>query len=419
MISHILRETKFLFSHQNIIILLLCSFFLCSFSVVTGINEVSKQRDTIERLKQADSIDRAGVHKKYDDPGYLAYYGFHLTYSEPSNLVFAALGERDVYPWKHRIRMLALEGQIYESDTQNAELAQIGKIDFAFVISALSPLIIILIFHDLFASERANGRYDFLVTTAASASTLWMARALVRFIAVSLCLLLPFWIGAMLSGALIKDVLWLTLLSILYFIFWTVISLYIGKKAQSAPKVASKLIGLWVLTAIVIPTLGDYAVKGTVDSPQGGEILMTQREAVNDAWDIPVDTTMSAFFKLYPEYQNHMPGEGFNWSWYYAFQHMGDEAAAPLSTEFREASKQKYTLAGKVALLSPPMLIHRAFTAKAESDAPAAYEYEQSIRQYHKALREFYYPWLFSTSKVEDDFYQKLPQYELMISESE
>ena len=135
------REWRFMLRQRYVLILLLCSFLVSGFAVFTGLAEVAQQQQTIERLKLADVRDRLEAQAKYNDPGSLAYYSFHLTYSEPSSLAFAALGERDVYPWKHRVRMLALEGQIYESDSQNAELAQAGKIDFVFVISALAPFL--------------------------------------------------------------------------------------------------------------------------------------------------------------------------------------------------------------------------------------------------------------------------------------
>ena len=156
LITQLTREWGFLLRQKYLVVLLLCSFVLSGFAIYSGLSEVSAQQQTIERLKAADQSDRAKVQQKQDDPGMLAYYSFHLTYSQPSNLAFAALGERDIFPWKHRINLLAIEGQIYESDAQNAELAQTGKIDFVFVISALAPLVIILLFHDLFANERTS-----------------------------------------------------------------------------------------------------------------------------------------------------------------------------------------------------------------------------------------------------------------------
>ncbi|WP_158972707.1 DUF3526 domain-containing protein [Paraglaciecola sp. L3A3] len=412
-ISPIRREWRFMLRQRYVVVLLLCSFLISAFAVITGLSEVSAQRQTIERLKQADNVDRIEAQAKYDDPGYLAYYSFHLTYSEPSNLAFAALGERDIYPWKHRIKMLALEGQIYESDAQNPELAQTGKMDFAFVISALSPLFLILLFHDLIANERTNGRHDFLVTTAKSSYALWGARAAVRFMAIFSCLLLPFYIGALVSGTTITNVLLVSLWCAIYFAFWTALSLYLGKKASSAPRIASGLIGLWALFAFVIPILGNLAINQNVHSPKGSDILLTQREAVNDAWDLPVKTTMDAFSVTHPDYSDYQKNEeGFDWAWYYAFQQVGDQVAAPLSIEYRDATFKKHQLAGYIAMLSPPMLILKLITSLAETDALAAYKYEQKIRDFHHSLRVFYYPWLFNPDAFDKTYLNRLPRFE-------
>lgn len=415
-ISHLSREWRFMLSQKYILVLLACTLIVSGFSVVSGIQEIAQQNQTIERLKIADALDRKEAHEKHSDPGSIAYYSFHLTYQAPSELAFAALGERDIYPWKHRIRMLALEGQIYESDAQNAELAQAGKIDFVFVLSALSPLIIILLFHDLVASERTSGRHDLLVTTANSATALWGSRIFVRFVAFLVCLLLPFCIGAWFSEAAIGNVLEISLWSILYLVFWTVLSVLWGRKAKSAPRVASGLIGIWVLLAFIIPILGDLAIKESVHSPKGGDIVLTQREAVNGAWDLPKETTMDAFVATHPEWKDYVSMESmFEWKWYYAFQQVGDQTAASLSKEYRNAAQQKYDLAGFVSWLSPPMLLQRKLTRVAETDAIAAFEYEQQIREFHKQLRLFYYPFLFPPVEFDKTALEAIPSFERLV----
>lgn len=412
LMTQLLREWRFLLRQKYLLVLLICSLLLSGFAIYTGLSEIHEQQQTIERLKVADNADRKKVEQKYDDLGMMAYYSFHLTYSKPSALAFAALGDRDIFPWKHRINMLALEGQIYESDTQNAELAQAGKIDFVFVISALAPLVIILLFHDLFANERTSGRHDLLVTTAKSYFALWGSRIIVRFLACLLCLMLPFFIGAILAGTDLVEVSYVTLLCIVYLGFWTALSVWWGKNATSAPRVASSLIGLWVLFAFIIPILGDLIINKTVDSPKGGDIVLVQREAVNGAWDKPKSTTLNAFVKEYPEFAPYtdMSSE-FEWKWYYAFQQMGDLEAAPLSKAYREAAKKKYQLAGIVSWFSPPLLLQRSLTSIAHTDAPAAYKYEQQIRDYHQQLREFYYPWLFYKGQPTSDTLKTIPDF--------
>ncbi|MCF2947551.1 DUF3526 domain-containing protein [Paraglaciecola aquimarina] len=412
MFAQLIREWRFMLTQKYILVLLLCTLVISGFSVWSGLREINQQEQTIQRLLQADEQDRSETQAKYSDPGYLAYYSFHLTYSPPSAIAFAALGERDIYPWKHRVRMLALEGQIYESDGQNAELAQTGKIDFVFVLSALAPLLIILLFHDLYASERASGRHDLLVTTAKSGLALWGARAGVRFITVILCLMLPFYIGTWISGSSLDSVLQVSVWSILYLLFWTLLSIWWGKNASSAPRVASGLIGFWVLFAFIIPILGDLAIQKAVHSPKGGDILLTQREAVNDAWDLPKETTMDAFTATHPKWKNHVAMESmFEWKWYYAFQQVGDQKAESLSQAYRQAAHQKYDLSGYISLISPPLLLQRQLTRVANTDALAAFAYEQQIRDFHKRLREFYYPPLFKGLNLGRSQLAIMPRY--------
>lgn len=415
--NQINREWRFMLRQKYILILLLCSFVATSFAIVSGISETNQQRQTIERLKQADEIDRAEAQAKYDDVGALAYYSFHLSYSEPSDLAFAALGERDIYPWKHRIRMLALEGQIYESDAQNAELAQAGKIDFVFIISALSPLLIILLFHDLFAHERSSGRYDLLVSTTSSSFGLWGARAIVRFIALYICLLVPFLAGAMLSGVAFVSIILVSVIVLIYMLFWTALSVWWAKRDSTAPRIASSLIGMWVLLAFIIPILGDLAINHSVHAPKGGDIVLTQREAVNDGWDLPKETTMNAFAATHPKFKDGTKMDVvWDWKWYYAFQQVGDQKVADLSQAFRDASQQKYDLAGYASLLSPPILLQRAMTRLANTDALAAFEYEQQIRDYHEQLRMFYYPFMFEQSVFEKSQLDNLPIFDELAS---
>lgn len=417
MFKQLSREWRFMLRQKYLLVLLGCAILISGFSVQSGLNEVAQQQQTIERLKAADVADRTDTQNKQDEVGMLAYYTFHLTYSAPSDLAFAALGERDIYPWKHRIKMLAIEGQIYESDTQNAELTQAGKIDFLFVISALSPLIVILLFHDLFANERSSGRHDLLVTTAKSPWALWGARGAIRFISLFLCLMLPFYVGAWVSGTSLVAVGLVSLCCFMYLAFWAILSVYWGKNANSGPKVASGLIGIWVLFAFITPILGDLAINKFVHSPKGGDIMLTQREAVNDAWDLPKEATMDAFTATYPEWKDHVAMQSmFEWKWYYAFQQVGDQIAAPISQEYRAASEKKYELAGYASLLSPPLLLQRAITRLAETDAVAAHKYELQVRTFHKTLRLYYYPFLFAQGEFDKGNLANLPSFDKFIN---
>jgi ABC-2 type transport system permease protein len=410
--SGLKREVLFACKQKTLLGLWLATFMLSSFAVWTGLAEVSQQQRTISALLIADKKERESVLAEHSDFGSAAYYTFHLTYSSPSNLAFAALGERDTYPWKHRVRMLALEGQIYETDTPNPELAQAGRVDFAFVLSFLIPLIIILLLYDVQASERKANRFDLLVATATQPGQLWLLRVLVRILILVLCLLIPFWVAASVSGTGFSTILMVSLISIIYVAFWTALCTWVMRKDHEPPRLASTLIGIWLLLSAIIPVGGHLLIKQSVEGPRGGDVVLLQREAVNDAWDIPKQKTMSDFVAAHPEWKDNVEMESqFEWKWYYAMQQVGDMKASELSHDYRDAIRLRDKFAGFVSLISPPMLVQRQLTQLAETNAQAALKYEQQVRDYHAKLRLFYYPLLFDGQEFSIDSFNNLPEF--------
>ena len=135
-----------LFLRQRIAIpALLLMLLLAAASVWAGLVEVDRQNAVIDRIQPQQEQDLAAVaaHALRDrDPGNAAYYTFHATWDRPSPLAFAALGQRDIAPYVLRVRALALEGQIHESESYNAELALPGRFDWAFVLTFLAPLVL-------------------------------------------------------------------------------------------------------------------------------------------------------------------------------------------------------------------------------------------------------------------------------------
>ncbi|MBD3586920.1 DUF3526 domain-containing protein [Salinimonas sp. HHU 13199] len=407
------REALFLISKKSIVALLIIATLLSIFSVWTGSVEIAQQRATIQRLIDADELDRKAVTEQYHDYGYIAYYTFHLTYAPPSPLAFAALGVRDVYPWKHRIRMLALEGQIHESDTQNPELALAGKIDFTFVVAVFSPLLLLLLLHDMRASERAASRYDFLMVTRRHRYNLWPLRAGITVALLWLALIIPFIAGALFNGVTVGLIILVSLTVAAYLSGWAVLCYWVSRIHASAPVLASLILGAWLLTTFIIPSAGNVIIDKYYNGPHGGAVLMTQREAVNDAWDLPHETTMAAFLENHPQWAGKTDTNSlFEWKWYYAFQQVGDEKVQPLAEAYQQTAKDRYETAGWVALLSPATLLQRQLTQWADTDATAAWQYNDKVRSFHAELRHFYYPLLFNDKDFEKAALQKRPEFD-------
>ncbi|MEM1262375.1 MAG: DUF3526 domain-containing protein [Pseudomonadota bacterium] len=396
MLRDIAREGWFLRRERLAVATIIAATVLATITIVIGIADVSAQRATIAALDASTTADLENTLADQYDAGSAAYYGFRLVVDPPSELAFAASGIRDELPWKHRIRSLALEGQIYENDAGNPELTQLGRIDYAFLVSVLAPLLVILLLHDIVDGERRQNRYDLLAVTAGDVRPVIRWRVLLRGVALAVALLLPFVIAAMWFGARFAAIATIAGATLAYVVAWSLVVMWVAKRMASATTAAATLLGGWTVLVLVIPLTAGAIAERTIDVPQGGEILLEQREIVNRAWDIPEEATMDAFHATHPEWADYKPVyEGFNWMWYYAFQQVGDQSVAEISTALRDGVRERDAFMARAAWLSPPLLVDRLFTRLAKTDINAFQRYDQCVRNFHETLRKAHYPMLY------------------------
>ena len=241
-----------------------------------------------------------------------------------------------------------------------------------------------------------------------------MSRALLRGGLLLLAVLLPFVVGALFSGASPPVLLAALAMVVSYAVFWLLVCYWLANWQQPTPTILAANLGVWLLLAVVIPLGSRIAIDQLVPLPSGAEILMTQREAVNDAWDLPKQDTFDAFLATHPQWQEQAKvGRGFQWDWYYAFQQVGDQKTQALSDAYREGRLQRDSLAGWVAWLAPPALLERSLQRMASTDLNSVIEYESNIREFHRQLRQFYYPLLFGEAAYSAENIQSRPTFSL------
>ncbi|MDE0692751.1 MAG: DUF3526 domain-containing protein [Gammaproteobacteria bacterium] len=407
-----MREIRFLAKDRAALFWLGIAVLVAGVSVSLGLREIATQRALLNELIEVDRAEREVAMANYRNWGDTAYYTFHLTYDSPSDFAFAAHGQRDTSPWKHRIRALALEGQIYETDADNPDFALVGRFDFGFAANMLAPLLLILLLHDLRSAERAAGRYELLSAMAVSRGSPWLARASLRVGALMLCLIVPLAAGGLLAGTGVSDVALASLVVVLHIAFWWGVCAGIDRFGWSSPVDLTTLIGVWLALAVVVPAAIEISVKAAVPLPDGGEIMLAQREAVNDAWDLPKSATMEPFVQRHPQWADYTEvSQPFEWKWYYAFQQVGDQTVEPLSLAYREGRMERDRLAGMLAWLSPPALAERALQAIAGTSMEASLAYEKRVRDFHAALRAYYYPRLFRDEALSDASLRQRPEF--------
>lgn len=385
-------------------------------SLVSGVQRIDSQREAIARIAALQAADLAAVaaaHGDSTDAGQAAYYSFHPTWNPPSALSFAAVGMRDVAPFILRVRALGLEAQIHDGDIFNPELALAGRFDFAFLLTFLFPVFVIVLFHDLRSSETESGRERMLRSLPLGLGRLYLRRAMVRTLALLTCVAVPFMAVAMQQGVPLSQIAAVLGLSAAYLLFWAVLSLLVARCGWSSATNAATLAASWVAIALVLPALAHVAIERAIPVDQGAEIARAQREAVNRAWDIPREDTMQRFYARYAEWSDSAPlGTAFHYKWYLAFHQNGDDEVAQMAADYRAGIERRSATASNLGWLLPPVGMQAALTRLADTDMQAHLAYQDRIRAYHADLCAYYYRFLFRDEPFRQADYSRAPVFE-------
>ncbi|MEJ1169944.1 ABC transporter permease [Variovorax sp. CCNWLW235] len=415
--SWLAHELRLLVRSKLALAALALLLVLSTLAVLSGTREVARQQQTIARLAGLQQQDLAAQARKYThggDAGSAAYYTFHGTWDAPSSTAFLALGLRDATPYVLRVRALALQAQLHEGENFNPELALAGRFDFAFVLVYLAPLFLVALLHDLVSGERRSGRLGTLLAMPGAGRGLWLRRAGLRTALVFSCLVLPVLAGALGSGTAIEAVGIVLLVTAGYLAVWSGLALIIATRRGSSAANAMALMGCWAVLTLILPTLANAVLVRAVPVHQGVELMLAQRQAVHGAWDLPPEATMEKFFRTHPEWRHTAPlPSGFHWKWYYAFQQLGDESAAPQVAAYRDGliARQRWT--SRLGWLLPGVGVQAALHRQADTDLQAQLAYQDRIAEFHARLRAFYYPYLFNDLRFGQQDFASQPHFSL------
>lgn len=410
--SNLFREAWLLGRNRAALAALVLLAMCAAASVALGLASVARDRGAIDRMLAGQPAETAALKAFVQDPGDAAYYGFQPTWDPPSDLAFAALGSRDIAPGMLRVRALALEGQIYENEAANPELALPGRFDLAFVAVYLAPLVLIALLHDLWSGEREAGRFHAMSALPRARQRLWIPRITVRVGGVLTALLLPFAVGALIAGTSMARGLAFAGLITLVVAFWTIIILSVARRGALSSVNAATLAAAWFALTLVAPAAANLAINAAVAVPDGAALARENREDVHAGWDRPKAATMQRFLAVYPELAAH--GEvppTFSWKWYYAFQHLGDLHVAAESQAYRDNIARRADLARTAGWLLPPAGLAQAMASIAGTDVLAQLAYQQRIRAYHTRLRAYFYGFLFGERPFHPDDLEEVPRF--------
>jgi ABC-2 type transport system permease protein len=385
------------------------------YGIYSGKAEIDRQLRKISSLEAIYRDNIAEMKTKYPadaDAGDIGYYHSAFAKHMPDPWAALSIGQRDANPFYIKLRLLAVQNQLYNSENTNPDKLATGSFDLAFVLVFILPLFIVAVCFNLYSAEKERGTLALLMSQPLSLTQLLLAKLLFRFLLVLLLVSLLILAGSFYSGAAydIRLIVWLVA-ALLYSLFWFGVCYAVIVLRKSSAFNAISLLGVWLVLTIILPVLINVITQLNVPVTEGLQLTLKQREEVHAGWDRPKEQTMSRFFTFYPQYRNTSKSEAqFKWKWYYAFQELGDRSVDSLYQVYTDKLKSRAGLAGSLSSLSAPATLQHILNAACGTDLSTQMAFTERARQYHEQLKAFYYPFLFEDQPFRNEDFKREPR---------
>lgn len=394
------------------LLMLVCGFY----GIFSGSAAMDTQRLKIENLNGLYSENIAEMKAKYPgnaDAGDIGYYHSAFSKNHPDSWAALAVGQRDVNAAYLKIRLLAVQAQLYNSENTNPNKLAGGSFDLSFVFVFLLPLFIIAISFNILSTEKEKGTLRLLLAQPLSLSRVLLAKLLFRFTLILGLILSLSLIGILWSHAEPDQRILLWLLSvILYSLFWLGVVCCIAVFHKSSSFNAITLLGIWLLLTIIFPVLINVLAEVKKPVAEGLQLSLKQRDEVHAGWDRPKAETMKRFFVSYPQFSHTSTVEGkFKWKWYFAFQELGDQSVEQLYQDYMRKMMGRQDFSASLSVLSAPAVLQQILTGMAGTDLKQQLAFVDNTKVYHHRLKDFYYPFLYEDKAFTHADFDQEPQH--------
>ena len=203
-------------------------------------------------------------------------------------------------------------------------------------------------------------------------------------------------------------------ISIFYVSFWFAVVWLINSLNKNSTYNAILSVGIWIVLCLMFPALGNTIITTTTPVHEAMETTLIQREAYHEKWDKPKSVTMNKFYQEYPEYKKYkIPEEKYYVAgWYYAMQYVADKEAEPTSKLMEQKLMERQHKAETLGMFLPTVGVQRMYNTLVNTDLEAHMRYLASVRKHHKALCEFFYPYIFEETLTKNTPWEKRPKYQ-------
>jgi len=343
-------------------------------------------------------------------------YTMHYIVKPPHPNALFAIGQSDLYPYYIRFSSIDRSNMLINEEIANPVNLLIGKLDFAFFIVYLLPLLIIAMSYELMASERELGTLTLLRIYQAKTLQFFFFKWLFRV----LCLLAVLYIG-MLTGILVfspfsftqYDFGTLTIIGFTttYVLFWFALCFAINMLGKNSLFNGIALTMFWLFIVFLLPTIFNTGMEKRYPLPSRNEQIVRQRE-VKEGTD--EKETYNYYLKKHPEYhtfKSDTVGNSIIIKWYPAYivtTAAIDSINAIDEARFTRSLSMQETGLEKLSFISPSLMTNLAFNQIGRNSLSDYKKFNKDFKTAQQRWRAFVYDKILrgETFRAEDLEYQ-------------
>ncbi len=351
------------------------------------------------QLRQLDAWEasREGRPPNAANPSFLGGAATQA-FLTPAPLGVLGIGDTDLHPRHARVAMWMQRAAQFDSvDLQSPLHLLTGRVDVAFVVVALYPLVLIALSYGLLAEDRADGTLALTLAQPVSVGHVLAARVLVRLMLAAVPPALIVLVTALVAPEPTSSWRLLAWAAVVwaYGAFWVALAAAVNARSSTPAKNALVLAGAWLALVVVVPAGLAMAVERWHPSPSRLEVALALRQAEHAA-TADSDVLLERHYRDHPELV--APGEDAarqNKVFVVRTREV-DRQLAPLLDAFEVRVADQQAAARSYRLASPAMIAQEALNEVAGTGRTRHTRFRDQVRTFQEAWADRYAAMVFA-----------------------
>lgn len=334
----------------------------------------------------------------------------------PSPLAALSIGQSDLLPYYVKVTTDSKETITGGAEIENPQRLLTGRIDLAFVIIYLYPLLVLAFSYNLLSAEKEQGTLALTVSQPVSLARIAIGKLTVRFgvFVVTLAVLagvaaLVAGIDVRAEGAVVRAVLWLVAVAA-YGLVWFALAVGVASFGRPSATNAIVLASTWLALVVLIPSLLNIGAATAYPVPSRVEMIQAMREASDEA-NRQGAALLARYYDDHPELAAGSAERAMNdfYAIRVAVTADVESRVRPVLDRYERQLSAQQRVVARLRILSPAILMQEALNDLAGTSAVRHQHFLAQVGHFHAQWRDHFVPMILRKEQLGG--YADLPRF--------